>query len=380
MEVLYMDIVSYAMGEGAGYKKGYADGQDSDAYTEGHGDGYAKGYTSGYDAGFPDGVASVNSVKDLIDVRDAQLLFSYVKNTTGGLSADQKIASVLNYSDTENASNFNSMFSNSEITVVPNFDTSNMISASSLFTNCYNLQNAEFDFSNLSPANLYNTFYGCRNLRNVSLSIDSSKKYSLDLTFSNCGNLHSVSFDKTPKVNSMTNTFNNAMLNAVDGETFPYMDTSEVTNFDHTFAVSAGKTQNALRTIPTYDLSGANTVSGLSTIFENRLIREIPDLILPELSISDWNMLFSSKNGSFYFFKGNTALSKLHFTDIHGSLDISVSTQFTREALLEIIGNLRDMTGSTSPVLRLGATNLAKLTEEDIAPAIEEKNWIVATG
>lgn len=348
-----MDIVSYAMGEGAGYKKGYADGQDSDAYTAGYDTGYSEGYTSGYDAGFPDGVASVNSVKDLIDVRGVQSLFANIKDTTGGLSADQKIASVLSYSDTENASNFYSMFSGSDITFAPNFDTSNMTSASSLFDNC-------------------------AKLRNVSLSIDSSKKYYLESTFRKCGNLHNVSFDNTPKVSSMTKsmsyTFYNAMLNTVDGETFPYMDTSEVKYFDHTFAVANGTQQNALRTIPTYDFSAAHNVSDFSTIFENRLIREIPDIILPELF---WDYLFKSKNNAYYFFRGNTALSKLHFTDIHGSLDISVSTQFTREALLEIIGNLRDMTGSTSLTLTLGATNLAKLTEEDIALATE-KNWTVA--
>lgn len=351
-----MDIVSYAIGEGAGYKKGYADGQDSDAYTAGYDTGYSEGYTSGYDAGFPDGVASVKTVKDLIDVRDAQSLFAYVKDTTGGLSADQKIASVLSYSDTENTSNFYLMFSNSDITVAPNFDTSNMTSASSLFINC-------------------------AKLRNVSLSIDSSKKYSFSETFRNCENLHNVSFDNTPKIdpayNPMKYTFFDAMLHAVDGETFPYMDTSEVTYFDHTFAVTTGKQQSALRTIPTYDLSSVSFVTSMNTIFENRLIREIPDLILPELTESNWNYLFKSKNGSFYFFKGNTALSKLHFTDIYGSLDISVSTQFTREALLEIIGNLRDMTGSTSLTLTLGETNLAKLTEEDIALATE-KNWTVA--
>ena len=346
-----MDIVSYAMGEGAGYKKGYADGQDSDAYTEGYDTGYSEGYTSGYDAGFPAGAASVKSVKDLIDVRDAQSLFANVKNTTGGLSADQKIASVLSYSDTENAHNFDFMFNNSDITFAPNFDTSNMTSVTSLFDNC-------------------------AKLRNVSLSIDSSKKYALDRTFYGCINLHSVSFDKTPKVNIMTSTFKDAMLHAVDGETFPYMDTSEVTVFDNTFAVSYGASQSALRTIPTYDLSGASYI-GIRTIFANRLIREIPDLILPELTESDWNNLFKLKKNAYYFFKGNTALSKLHFTDIHGSLDISVSTQFTREALLEIIGNLRNMTGSTSLTLTLGATNLAKLTEEDIALATE-KNWTVA--
>lgn len=364
------------MGEGAGYKKGYADGQDSDAYTAGYDTGYSEGYTSGYDAGFPDGVASVKTVKDLIDVRGVQSLFANVKDTTGGLSADQKIASVLSYSDTENASDFSRMFAGSDITLIPNINTSNLSSADSICSSCTKIVNVEFDFK---KSDLSSVFYNCILLQNVSVSIDGSVEHSLSSTFNNCRKLHNVSLNTTLKVktgSTMYRTFYNAMLEAEDNETFPYIDTSGVSIFDDTFAVDAGVNQRALNTIPAYDLSGSN-YAGIRDMFNNRLIREIPDLKLPELSVADWNDIFKSKNNFYYFFKGNTVLSKLHFTDIYGSLDISVSTQFTREALLEIIGNLRDITGFTSQTLTLGATNLAKLTEEDIALATE-KNWTVA--
>ena len=54
-----MDVVSYAMGEGAGYSKGYNAGYDAgldaEAYQEGYDDGKAAGYEEGYSAGEADG-------------------------------------------------------------------------------------------------------------------------------------------------------------------------------------------------------------------------------------------------------------------------------------------------------------------------------------
>ena len=56
-------------------------------------------------------------------------------------------------------------------------------------------------------------------------------------------------------------------------------------------------------------------------------------------------------------------------------LNISSSTKFTREALLEIIGNLKTVTSTKT--LTMGSTNLAKLTEEDKAIATN-KGWTLA--
>ena len=54
------------------------------------------------------------------------------------------------------------------------------------------------------------------------------------------------------------------------------------------------------------------------------------------------------------------------------AFDISSSTLFTREALVEIINNLARLP-STRP-LTMGSTNLAKLTEEDKQIAYD-KGW-----
>ena len=73
--------------------------------------------------------------------------------------------------------------------------------------------------------------------------------------------------------------------------------------------------------------------------------------------------------------KGCDKLEAVHIKNINANLDISSSTKFTREALLEIIGNLKNVTETKT--LRMGSTNLAKLTNEDKAIATN-KGWTLA--
>jgi len=85
------------------------------------------------------------------------------------------------------------------------------------------------------------------------------------------------------------------------------------------------------------------------------------------------NYAYNNSSSSFYYiFYGCSNLEQVHFRNIKASLDISYSTKFTREALLEIIGNLVNI--GASRTLHMGATNLAKLTAEDIAIATA-KGW-----
>ena len=68
-----------------------------------------------------------------------------------------------------------------------------------------------------------------------------------------------------------------------------------------------------------------------------------------------------------------SSLEQIHMININANLRINSSTKFTREALLEIIGNLKAQTSGTK-TLTMGATNLAKLTDEDKAIATN-KGW-----
>lgn len=59
------------------------------------------------------------------------------------------------------------------------------------------------------------------------------------------------------------------------------------------------------------------------------------------------------------------------------NLNLSESTLYTRETILQWLNALADRTGQTAYKLTIGATNLAKLTEEDILIATN-KNWTLA--
>ena len=59
------------------------------------------------------------------------------------------------------------------------------------------------------------------------------------------------------------------------------------------------------------------------------------------------------------------------------NVNLSMSSKYTRETILQWLNALADRTGQTAYKLTIGATNLAKLTEEDILIATN-KNWTLA--
>lgn len=78
------------------------------------------------------------------------------------------------------------------------------------------------------------------------------------------------------------------------------------------------------------------------------------------------------------FFCSN--LTNITFADgsiINNSTSFSSCKKLTVDSILNILNILKDLTGSTSATLTLGATNLAKLTDEQKAIATN-KNWVLA--
>ena len=71
-----------------------------------------------------------------------------------------------------------------------------------------------------------------------------------------------------------------------------------------------------------------------------------------------------------YIFERCSKLKSILMTNIGVKLDIHYSTQFEREDLLVILNNLKTVTSTKT--LTMGATNLAKLTDEDKAIAINK--------
>ena len=158
--------------------------------------------------------------------------------------------------------------------------------------------------------------------------MDTSDVTSMSSMFSNCSKLTSVPLFNTSNVTNMSNMFYYcSKLTSV-----PLFNTSKVTNMREMFSSCS-----SLTSVPSFDTS----------------------------NVTNMNWMFSSCS----------SLETIHMINIGSSLDISASTKFTREALLEIIGNIKTVTSTRR--LTMGATNLAKLTEEDKAIATN-KGWTLA--
>lgn len=298
-----MEIVSYAMGEGAGYDEGYKAGEESStAYQEGYDAGETAGYNSGYSAGYDEGVASVNSVKALIDARDAENLFNANSNNLSNLITNTQLANILKYNDTENATSTLGMFSEQKnLTSIPEINTANVT--------------------------MMNLMFGC-----------------------NAGNSYPCFFN---------------------GGSPPMMNTSNVTNVYYMFG-SRGQ-PSKVESMPLYDFKKVTNAAGL--FHRCNKLKSIPAFNFQGLPTSYKDFYTNSQITG--CMTDCTSLEEIHIKDIHYDFDISVSTKFTREALVEIIGNLRDMTGDSALTLKMGATNMAKLTTDDIAVATA-KNWTIA--
>ena len=134
-------------------------------------------------------------------------------------------------------------------------------------------------------------------------------------------------------------------------------DTKNVTDMEYMFYGCS-----KLTTIPQLDTSKvtymSNTFSDCSSL-----------TTIPQLDAS--NVMYTR-----YMLYNCSSLTAIHMININANLDISSSTKFTREALVEIIGNLKAQT-SGSKTLTMGSTNLAKLTDEDKAVATG-KGWTLA--
>ena len=138
--------------------------------------------------------------------------------------------------------------------------------------------------------------------------------------------------------------------------TIPLFDTSKVTSMNGMFNGSS-----SLTSIPLFDTS---KVTSMDFMFDGcSSLTSIPSFDVSKVT------------RMYYTLRDCSSLETIHMINIGTDLDISSSTKFTREALLEIIGNLKTVTSTTR--LTMGATNLAKLTDEEKAIATN-KGWSLA--
>ena len=144
-----MEIVSYAMGEGAGYDEGYTAGEaSSTAYQDGYNAGEATGYEEGYTAGS-------GLVKQLITARGG---CQYLFQDSSVTKAD--VENLLKFSDTTGVIYFNNMFNNcANLNELPNLDYSSASNIGSMFYGSG--LSGIVSLLNTTPSSVYQTFYNC---------------------------------------------------------------------------------------------------------------------------------------------------------------------------------------------------------------------------
>ena len=290
---------------------------------------------------------SQNTLKKLLDAtKNANYLFYEYQGTS--------VDGLIQYSDTENVEsisrtfyrskvvkvpelntskvkNFSYTFAYSSINEFPNWNFSNAEDISHLLNQCKSLKTGIVinNLSKLTGDYCLNGAFQQSAVTSITLNdLNPNIAYSIDSAFFDNGWLKSISLNTTTgvpmKVKSMSETFNYCS----QLKTLPLMDLTQCTSFSITGC-------NALESIPAYDLSNITSIN-LNSLYK---------------------------------------LKEFHATGMKVSFNISSSTNFTKEALVEILNNLATVT--TTQTLTMGATNLAKLTDEDKLIATN-KGWTLA--
>ena len=163
--------------------------------------------------------------------------------------------------------------------------------------------------------------------------------------------------------------------------TIPQLDTSKGRNFSNMF-----NDCSSLTTIPQLDISSGTIFSGMFS--DCRSLTTIPQLDISSgtifsgmfsgcRSLTTIPQLDTSSGANFSnMFYGCSSLTTLGgFVGLSKALSLSDSPNLTHDSLMNVINNLATVTSSTK--LRLGSTNLAKLTDEEKKVATD-KGWTLA--
>ena len=161
-----------------------------------------------------------------------------------------------------------------------------------------------------------------------------------------------ITYDDTSNVTNMGYMF----TNCINLTTIPLLDTSNVTTMEYMFQHC-----DKITTIP--QLNTNNVIKMASMFFECTNLTTVP-----ALNASNVTNLYN-------MFSRCTNLKSILMTGMKTDFDISYSTKFERTDLVTILNNLATVTQTRK--LKMGATNLAKLTEEDKAIATN-KGWTLA--
>lgn len=317
-------------------------------------------------------VGNCTSLKELLETGKSHSA-AYLFYGSGASSVDN----IINYSDTEHVYNFSYMFAKcTELTSVPllAMSGSNQISLDHMFDGCKSLSTIPL-FNTEYATIMDNMFAGCTNLTTIP-QLNTSKATTMTAMLQSCSSLTTVPLLDTSNVIYMT-----AMFQLCSSLTsVPLLNTSKVQQMRNTFYGCS-----SLTTIPQFNTSNVTTMDGMLTGCTELI--SVP--LLDTSNVTNMSSMFwqDSKLTTVQFtdvskvtdcssmFQGCTSLKTVIMPGLSTYLDISYSTQFETDDLVTILNNLATVT--TSQTLRMGATNLAKLSDEQKKIATD-KGWTLA--
>lgn len=332
-----------------------------------------------YDNGF-DGLSKVKveAVTNEIDsnivaenIKDGVEILGVTGNFVGGKYSPRQISFrsytgteldyELNNLDTSNITNFSDMFNNCvSLESIPLIDTSKGTTFYEMFKTCRKIKEIP-QINTSNGTNFGYMFSDCQTITTIPL-IDTSKGINLNYMFQTCRMLQTIPLIDTGKCSNFSYMFSGCS----QLQTIPQLNTSRVTTFSYMFYNC-----KALTSVPQLDTSNATNFN--STFRECGNLVDVPELDASK--VTDVTQMFLY-NYDLTNFGGLKNLGEAYLTSRSANysfykLDLSASTLLTHDSLMNVINNLYDIAtkGCKTQQLVLGATNLAKLTSEEIAIA-----------
>ena len=263
--------------------------------------------------------------------------------------------------------------------------TVNIGNLDGLFYSCYILEDIEpFNFTKTITSTSY-MYDGCYKLKSFQ-DLDMSEVTNANYMYYDCYHLQKIPFIKMPlKITSANGLFSGcvSLIEALD------FDTSNITDMSYMY-----NNCFAIKEIPKYNTSNVtrfyqwiNCVKNYSIPSEfpgeqfNSALEKIP-----ELDASSCNNVYYmfGTHKLFTDFGGLKNLGQAYSTTSGSinsdyTLPLDGCPALTHDSLMNVINNLYDIAtkGVKVQVLRLGAANIAKLTEDEIKIATD-KGWTVS--
>lgn len=363
----------------AGYHNGHEDGYET-GYTEGEEEGYNEGYSEGYEAGGSglEGIVITDNRARLQyfyeDLNDWEYFrWEYNEDYGGDVPIENEDLETVDLpfpKGTKNIKNF-SYFANVKVSVWDS--TSDMGVPARIFTGVLDVAGATFlsyaftdcrwledsgQIVNTSNVQHFGSMYSnCYKLKTV-CEMDLSGATDVDYMFSSCYELENVPLKNIPALAAYRGMFSNCKKL----KNLPALDLSKAYGFNNMFSGC-----ESLETAPE-NIGKVNSANlSLSSMFSGcKSLKTIPTITL------NANASYTS---AFY---NCSALENLTIAGVIGqnNFDVSYSPLLTHDSLMSIINHLQKKTSGTYK-LKLGATNLAKLTEEEKL-MITNKGWQVS--